>query len=373
MGRGAADASRPVELGKRHLTWWGDKGALHMSDSSVADFFGRQAHEARGPESERPTSMRGRRLRRIALATSLSLVVLAAGLVVAGYLTVNHYASSIPRVSGIVALSAGRRPVMPVASRRSMTVLLTSSGAMPGGAGVPSALIALVHFNAGGHGGAVVSIPANSLVPVPGHGTTQLWQALKYGGPSLLIETVEDLTNVRIDHYSVMNFRGAARLIGAMNGVNVDVPFPVTSDGYAFPAGLDHLTPATLLPYLRQANVSEVIRAELQGNLIRAMLGKIAADRMLVVTDVRLLHAMATALSVDSSFSDAQLESLGLGLGRLPGRDGVFITAPTTGGPDGSAILTQEIAIQLWSAIRNDAVAQFARRFPYTVTPDAPA
>ncbi len=29
--------------------------------------------------------MRGRRLRRIALATSLSLVVLAAGLVVAGY------------------------------------------------------------------------------------------------------------------------------------------------------------------------------------------------------------------------------------------------------------------------------------------------
>ena len=67
------------------------------------------------------------------------------------------------------------------------------------------------------------------------------------------------------------------------------------------------------------------------------------------------------------------LESPGPGLGRLPGRDGVFITAPTTGGADGSAIGTQGIADQLWSAIRNDAVAQFARRFPYTVTPGAPA
>src|ERR1700733_10567695 len=118
------------------------------------------------------------------------------------------------------------------------------------------------------------------------------------------------------------------------------------------------------------------------------MLDKIAADRMLVVTNVRMLvvtnvrmlvvtgvrvlHAIAVVLSVDSSFSGAQLESLGPGLGRLPGRDGVFITAPTTGGSDGSAILTQGIADQLWSAIRNDAVAQFAR-FPSTATPGAPA
>jgi anionic cell wall polymer biosynthesis LytR-Cps2A-Psr (LCP) family protein len=158
-----------------------------------------------------------------------------------------------------------------------------------------------------------------------------------------------------------------------MNGVNIDVPFPVTSDGYAFPAGLDHLTAATVLPYVRQADVSDVIRAELQGNLIRAVLDKIAADRLFVATDVRVLHAMATALSVDSNFSNSQLESVGLRLEHLQGRDGVFVAAPTTGGPGGSAILTQPVADQLWSATRHDAIAQFARRFPYTVTPDAPA
>lgn len=55
--------------------------------------------------------------------------------------------------------------------------------------------------------------------------------------------------------------------------------------------------------------MSEVIRAELQGNLIRAMLDKLAADRMLVVTDVRVPHAIAAVPSVDNSFSGAQLES----------------------------------------------------------------
>jgi LCP family protein required for cell wall assembly len=286
---------------------------------------------------------------------------------------VNRYASSIPRISGIAALDAARQPVMPVASRSSMTVLLTSSGVMPGTADGPGGLIAMVHLDADGHSGAVVSIPANSLVRVPGHGTTQLWNALKFGGPSLLIRTVEDLTNVRIDHFTVMNFEGAIQVIGAMNGVNIDVPFPVTSDGYAFPAGLDHLTAATVLPYLRQADVSDVIRAELQSNLIRAMLDKVVADRLFVASDVRVLHAMAAALSVDSNFTDSQLESVGLRLEHLQGRDGVFVAAPTTGGPGDSAILTQPVADRLWSAIRNDGVAQFARRFPYTVTPNAPA
>jgi LCP family protein required for cell wall assembly len=312
-------------------------------------------------------------LRRVVLATGLSLVVLAAGVVVAGYLAVGHYASSIRRISGIMALDSAHQPVMPVRSRRSMTVLLTLSGVTPGRSGVQSGLIALVHLDADDRTGAVISIPASSLVRVPGHGTTQLWNALRFGGPSLLIETVEELTNVRIDHYSVMNFQGARSLIGAMGGVNVDVPFAFTSDGYTFPAGIDHLTAASVLPYLRQPGVSVAIRAELQGNLIRAMLDKAAADRMFVATDFRVLRAMVATLSVDSNFSDTQLESVALRLGYLPGHGGVFITAPTTGGPGNTAFLIEQVTGQLWEAIRKDSIAEFARQFPYAVTPGAPA
>jgi hypothetical protein len=127
-----------------------------------------------------------------------------------------------------------------------------------------------------------------------------------------------------------------------------------------------------VLPYVRQANVSQVGRSELQSNLIRAILDKIAADRMFVATDWRVVHALAAAMSVDSNFSNAQLESLALRLGHLRGRDGVFITAPTTGGPGGSVLLIRRVASRLWAAIRNDSVAEFARKFPFTVTPGAP-
>jgi LCP family protein required for cell wall assembly len=347
-----------------------------MSDSSVDDFFGRQAQEARGPESERPPrprNKRARRLRRIALAGGLALVVLASGIVVAGYMTISHVASSIHRIPGIVALDAAHQPAVPTRFRGGMTVLLTSSGVMPGMGDVKSGLIALVHLNANGRGGAVVSIPADVLVHIPGHGTMQLWNAQKIGGPSLLIQTVEDLTDVRIDHFSVMDFQGATSVISAMNGVNVDVPFTFTSDGFTFHAGINHLNAADVLPYVRQAGVSEVIRAELQSNLIRDILDKIASERAHFATEFHVLRALAAAMSVDSNFSDSQLESLALRLRHLQGRDGTFITAATKGGAGGSVRLNNRIDDQLWAAIRHDAVMQFAREFPSTVTPGAPA
>jgi hypothetical protein len=101
------------------------------------------------------------------------------------------------------------------------------------------------------------------------------------------------------------------------------------------------------------------------------MLDKIAADRMFIATDFRVLHAMPAALSVDSSVSDTQLESLALRLRHL--RGGVFITAPTTEGPGNAAMLIEQVTDQLWRAIRNDSVAEFARQYPYALTPGAPA
>ncbi len=356
-----------------------------MSGTSIDDFFSRQAREARGPESRRKPK-RLKVLRRIALAAAISLVVLVGAIVGGGYFAVNNLAGSVQRMHGIVALDAARRPAMPAATRRSMTVLLTSSARMPsqdGGGGADgsstapealSGLIAIVHLDADNRSGGVVSIPANTVVNVPGHGRMRLWSTLKLGGPSLLITTVEDLTNIRIDHYSVLDFAGVVRVIRAMHGVNVDVPGTFTNRGFTFRAGIDHLTAADVLAYVRQPGVSQVIRTEKQQNLIRAMLDKIAQQRLFshVATDFRVLRAMAGSLSVDSNFTNSQLEGLALRLDDLKGSDGTFITAPTTAGPAGSVSLTS-LSGQLWSAIRDDSIAGFAARYPFTVTPIAPA
>lgn len=346
-----------------------------MSETPVQDFFARQAEEARGPEPEGPPRRRRRRLRRIVLAAAAGLVVLIGAAIGGGYLVASHLANSIHRIPDIAALDAAHQLVPP---SEGTTVLLTGSGLAPG-ANVQTGLIELLHLNAGQHSGAVVSIPADAVVSVPGHGRTELGNTLQLGGPSLMIETVERLTAVRIDHYSVVDFAGLDQVVGAMGGVDVDVPYATTSDGYTFPAGIDDLNSADALAYARQPAVSEIGREELQENFLRAIMDKIASRGFFshFTTDYRVLHAVTGAVSVDSNFSSSQLESLALHLGYLKGRDGTFVDAPVvhgspSAGGDQPVYLDARLSRELWSAVRHDSVAAFALRHPSTVTPGAP-
>jgi hypothetical protein len=125
---------------------------------------------------------------------------------------------------------------------------------------------------------------------------------------------------------------------------------------------------------VRQPAVSQVTRTQLQQNLIRSMIDKIAQKRSVghLAGVYRILHALAAALSVDSNFTDAQLEALVPRLALHGGRR-TFITAPTTAGTGTSPVrLNRTVTRRLWRAIRTDAVGAFARRYPWTVTPGAP-
>ncbi len=138
-----------------------------------------------------------------------------------------------------------------------------------------------------------------------------------------MIQTLDNLTGVRIDHYSRITYSGLSGVVDAMSGVDVNVPYPTTSLGFTFHAGINHLTGASALAYVRQPAVSEVGRMQLQENLFRVILRKIASHRYFVGTDFHVLNAVVAAVSVDSTFTNSQLESLGLSLGHLQGSDGL--------------------------------------------------
>jgi LCP family protein required for cell wall assembly len=344
-----------------------------MSDTSTQDFYTRQAAEARGPEPPRPSrrKRRRRRLKRIAIACGTSLVVLAGALVGGSYLWVDHELGSVQRIH-VAALDAKDQPL---AAPGSMTILLTSSGVFPG-QDAPTGLIELIHFNADYNGGAVISFPANVLVPVPGHGEQRLGETLALGGPSLMIETLEQLTDVRINHYSRITYSALPQVVGSMGGVNVIVPFPTTSFGFHFRAGVNHINAANALAYVRQPSVSQVTRTELQENLFRAILHKICSRNYFEATNFGVLDAVVSAVSVDSNLSNSQLVHLALSVGRHMQGSGESIVVPTTGPADAGfstpVDLRTRIADALWRAIRTDSVAQFAARYPFTVTPIAP-
>ncbi|MFI9812093.1 LCP family protein [Saccharothrix variisporea] len=111
-------------------------------------------------------------------------------------------------------------------------------------------------------GVAVVSLPRDSWVEVPGEGAERL--TLVYtkgqesggvaGGAQALSKTVSALTGAQIDHYAVVEMSAFARLADAVGGVEVCLNGP-TKDivtGAEFPAGRQVLSGDRALDFVRQ-------------------------------------------------------------------------------------------------------------------------
>ncbi|WP_436840258.1 LCP family protein [Streptomyces flavofungini] len=99
-----------------------------------------------------------------------------------------------------------------------------------GGGGRRTDSVILLHT--GAHGTSMVSLPRDSWVTVPGRlapltGKTKrpegdkLNAAFAYGGPELLVHTVEKNTGLRIDHYAEIGFAGFVNIVDAIGGVRI--------------------------------------------------------------------------------------------------------------------------------------------------------
>ena len=85
-------------------------------------------------------------------------------------------------------------------------------------AGIPprSDTIILVRLDPDKEATAVMSVPRDLKVQIPGYGTDKINAAYSYGGPELMVRTVEQLTRVRIDHVVVVDFTGFTAITDAL-------------------------------------------------------------------------------------------------------------------------------------------------------------
>jgi LCP family protein required for cell wall assembly len=339
-----------------------------MTDTPSPDALG-QGEDVTGLKTASPG--RRRRRLRVALVSLASVTVLLGAAAAGGYIYVNHEVGSIPRVP--VKFLSQDNPA------DGMTVLLTSTQVGPtglhDGQGVDSdtGLIMLLHINADKSAGGAVSIPPQAEVSVPGYGEMPLGDVIAVGGPSLLTETVRNLTGVPIDHYVRINFNQVASVVNALHGVSVTLPATTQSFGHIFYKGVNQVNGTQALQYARQPSLTETGRVERQGSLMRAVLGKLADDDLLTnpLTMTRVLNALTSMLTVDSTFTNSQILSWATELGDLPGSAITFVTAPTET-VDESVMLSPVESNALWCAIKKDSVASFAQHYPDTVTPAAP-
>jgi polyisoprenyl-teichoic acid--peptidoglycan teichoic acid transferase len=98
----------------------------------------------------------------------------------------------------------------------------------------------------------LVGIPRDSYVPIATGGTNKINSALAQGGAQGMIDTVEDLTGVRLDYYVITGFDGMKRIFDALSGLKVNAPYSFEGhEGTPFKEGTQTLTGAQALEFAR--------------------------------------------------------------------------------------------------------------------------
>lgn len=193
----------------------------------------------------------------------------------------------------------------------------------------------LVHLDPGKDTAYTVSIPRDSWVPIPGHGQAKINAAFSWGGPALLVQTVERLTDVRVDHVAVIDWHGFVELTDAVGGV----PITVRENSYDseqqkhFTAGTHTMNGEEALAYVRQRHGlpgGELDRIKRQQQFLRSLVGEMRGNVRLAdpLGVPRMLDALTATVSVDDHLSNADLRDLVLGLRHLKAADTSFTTAP---------------------------------------------
>ncbi|WP_375423845.1 LCP family protein [uncultured Friedmanniella sp.] len=197
---------------------------------------------------------------------------------------------------------------------------------------------------------ALVSLPRDSYVDVPGHGKDKINAAFAYDGPKLLEQTIEQNTGLRIDGYLEIGLGGFADVIDALGGIRMCLPKAIRDqDSHLdLPKGCQVLDGTNALGYVRMRKadpLGDLGRVQRQRAMLAAVAAK-AASPATVANPVRywrLNHAAAESVVLGEDTSFTQVASLALAMRKIAGGDGLTLTVPVSdpgaSTPVGSAVL----------------------------------
>ena len=313
-----------------------------------------------------------RRNRRVLVAALVLLLVPV--LAVGGYLVwLNQIVSSnikqeqlLPDVPGPTN-DAGEAIKQPAGN--GTNYLLLGSDAGPGRVGGRSDVMVLVHVPEDKHNVTLIHFPRDLYVSIPDHGKNKLNAAFAFGGSPLLVQTLQNLLGVEIDHVAMVDFEGFKRMTDAVGGVDVKVEEASTGNGVTFNEGTMHMDGETALIFVRQRkqlSEGDISRGRRQQAFIKALMLKTLSAETLT-NPIRLkdfIDAATSNLIVDQDLDVGTMRSEAFAMKGLRGRDVRFITAPFTGfgtSPEGASIdIVDEAGMDaLGEAIRTDTVDDY--------------
>lgn len=213
----------------------------------------------------------------------------------------------------------------------------------------------------------LIHFPRDLFVPIAGTGgSSKINAAYSYGGAPLLVQTLQPLINVPIDHVVIVNFESFKGMTDAIGGVDVNVA--EASPG--FPTGTMHMDGETGLRFVRERyalSQGDISRGQRQQAFIKGIMTK-ALSRETLTNPARLasfVDAATTNLTVDADLQVSDMRDLGFSMRGVRGDDITFVTAPWSGidmHPVAGSIvvMASEQMATLSSHLRNDTMESYS-------------
>jgi LCP family protein required for cell wall assembly len=161
--------------------------------------------------------------------------------------------------------------------------------------------------------------------------------AFQVGGSACTVRTVERLTDIRIDHYVVVDFHGFKDMVDAVDGVEVCLAEPVHDKAarLRLPAGRVTLDGEQALGYVRArkslGNGSDTDRMDRQQRFLGALVNKVQSNDVLLnpVKLYPVLDAATSSLTTDPGLASLRsLYELVRGVRDIPTERVQFLTVP---------------------------------------------
>ncbi|WP_229711436.1 LCP family protein [Pectinatus frisingensis] len=159
----------------------------------------------------------------------------------------------------------------------------------------------------------VLSIPRDTRVKIDGHNYDKINHAYAYGGHQLTQKAVEDLLNVPMNYYVLINIQSFAKIIDAIGGVDIDVEKRMYYDDPwddngglhidLYP-GMQHMDGKKAIEYVRfRDGEGDIGRIARQQHFIKAVLAKVLTPAVLPKIP-EIIKEVSSTVKTNLSFTD---------------------------------------------------------------------
>jgi LCP family protein required for cell wall assembly len=250
-------------------------------------------------------------------------------------------------------------------------------GSVATAAGKRSDTMLLVHISKARDKAVMISIPRDTFALIPEHTSksgklipaaySKINSSFNWGGAPLLIQTIEEMTELKIDHYIEINFAGFARIVDSIGGVEVctkkDINDPKSH--LVLEAGVHTLNGIESLKYVRTREfdgLGDLGRMQRQQAFMSAVLRKATSAGVLLnpVTMASFINSSLSAVTTDSELKNSDLIALAKQMKSLSTSSVRTLTVPLSNlnyysnGVTSAVLWDPVLAPQLWTRLRED-------------------